>query len=90
MSDADALRRSPLSRTVSRDGYSVRIDIYKSVCNGWLLQIVDLYGNLTGWNELFVTDQAALDEALRAIEEENITSFIGSVSGDFPWPMNEC
>ncbi len=89
MRDADTPRISPLSRTVSRDGYSVQIDIYEDVNGGWLLQVVDLCGNLTGWNELFETDRAALDEALRAIEEEGITSFIGLISGNFPWPINE-
>lgn len=89
MRDADTPGKSPLSRTVSRDGYSVRIDIYEYVDGGWLLQVADLCGNLTGWNEIFVTDRTALDEAMRAIEEEGITSFIGFISANFPWSANE-
>lgn len=89
MSDVDDHRISPLSRTVSRDGYSVRIDIYEDDDGRWLLQVVDLCGNLTGWYESFITDRAAFDEAVRAIEVEGITSFIGFVSGNFPWPANE-
>ena len=85
MSVTDSSRVSSLSRTVTRDGYSVSIDIHEDDEGGWLLQLVDLCGNLTGWNKSFETDRAALDEAMRAIEEEGITSFIGSVSDNFPW-----
>lgn len=80
---------SPLSRVVSRDGYSVEVRIFEDGEAAWLLQIVDDQGCMTGWIESFAADQAALDEALRAIEEEGIVTFIGSISGDFPWPVNE-
>jgi hypothetical protein len=80
---------SSLSRVVSRDGYCVEVRIYEDGEASWLLQIVDEQGCMTGWIESFVSDQAAFDEAMRAIEEEGITSFVGSVSDDFPWPANE-
>jgi hypothetical protein len=38
---------------------------------------------------LSFTERAALDEAVSAIQEEGIASFIGSVSGDYPWPADE-
>jgi hypothetical protein len=82
-------RMSSLSRVVARDGYCVEVRIHEDGEAAWLLQIVDDQGCLTGWIESFVTDQAAFDEAMRAIEEEGITSFIGSVSGNLPWPANE-
>ena len=82
-------RMSPLSRVVSRDGYSVEVRIFEDGEAAWLLQIVDDQGCITGWIESFISDQAAFDQAIRAIEQEGIASFIGSVSGDFPWPANE-
>jgi hypothetical protein len=80
---------SPLSRVVSRDGHRVEVRIYEDGEAEWLLQIVDDQGCMTGWIESFVSDQAAFDEAMRAIEQEGIRTFIGSVSGTFPWPANE-
>lgn len=89
MAVADTARMSPLSRVVSRDGCCVEVRIYEEGEAAWLLQVVDDHGCMTGWIEPFLTDQAALDEAMRAIDEKGIRSFIGSVSGDFPWPANE-
>ena len=80
---------SSWSRVVARDGYCVEVRIYEDGEAAWLLQIVDDRGCMTGWIEPFVTDQAALDEAMKAIEEEGIMSFIGSTQGGFPWPVNE-
>jgi hypothetical protein len=89
MATPGSAHMSSLSRVVSRDGYCVEVRIYEDGEAAWLLQIVDDQGCMTGWIESFVSDQAAFDEAMRAIEEEGITSFIGSVSGAFPWPANE-
>lgn len=77
---------SPLSRTGSRDEQTVHIDIFEDAEGGWLLQVVDDRGNLTGWTESFATERAALDEAVSAINDEGIASFVASLSGDFPWP----
>jgi hypothetical protein len=80
-----AFRVSPLSRTVSRDGYTVHIHIFKGDRGGWLLEVVDPAGYMTGWTKSFRTDQAALDEAAQAIEKEGITSFLRRFSSEFPW-----
>ena len=74
-----------MSRRVSRDGYTVHIHIFKGTRGKWLLEVIDPAGYMTGWTKSFATDQAALDEAIQAIEEEGITSFIGRLSGEFPW-----
>jgi uncharacterized protein len=63
---------------VSRDGTIVEIQIYEDGKGGWLLEIVDEFGNSTVWDESFLTDQAALTEALKTIEREGIASVIGS------------
>jgi len=38
---------------------------------------VDEYDNSTVWDDTFDTDQLALEEALKVIEEESIHAFVG-------------
>ena len=72
---------SPLNRTVSRDGRSVEVEIYRAENEDWLLEVVDQHGNSTVWNDRFPTDQSALDEALRTIDEQGIDAVIGPPPG---------
>ena len=51
--------------TVREDGTEVRIDIYRLETTDWSLEVVDEAGTSTVWDDLFPTDQAALDEALK-------------------------
>lgn len=76
--DAQTPKHSPLTQSVTRDGKSVRVDIYEDGEGGWLLEIVDEYWNSTAWDEPFSTDQEALEEALKTIDEEGIDSLIGA------------
>jgi hypothetical protein len=41
----------------------------------WSLKVVAGNGSLTFWDEVFTSDKAALDEALKTIEEDGIASF---------------
>ena len=72
---------SPLAQSVTRDGKTVQVDIYQDGEGGWLLEVVDDYGNSTVWDDSFVSDREALDEALKTIDEEGIDSLIGGPSG---------
>jgi uncharacterized protein len=72
---------SPLNRTASRDGRSVDVEIYRAENEGWILEVVDEHGNSTVWDDLFLTDQAALDEAMRTIDEQGIDAVIGPPPG---------
>jgi uncharacterized protein len=74
-------KHSPLAQSVTRDGKTVRVDIYEDGEGGWLLEVVDEYGNSTVWDAPFATDQEALDEALNTIDKDGIDSLIGSPSG---------
>lgn len=74
----DAPSRSTLCQQVIRDGMVVKIEISKNGESGWLLEIVDEFGNLTVWADVFPTDSAALAEALNTIDNEGITSMIGN------------
>ncbi|MGA8148022.1 MAG: hypothetical protein WB870_10665, partial [Gallionellaceae bacterium] len=67
-------KHSALSRSVTRNGETVRIEIYEDGEGGWLLEVVDKHWNTTAWNEPFNSDREALDEALKAIDEEGIES----------------
>lgn len=79
MTDDDQYpEHSPLGQSLTRDGKTVRVEIYEDGEGGWLLEVVDEYGNSTVWDEPFHSDRAALDEALKTIDEEGIDSLIGA------------
>jgi len=66
---------SPLSRVVKKDGHRVDVRIYRLEDTEWSLEIVASDNNSTVWDDLFASDEAALSEALNAIEEDGIESF---------------
>jgi hypothetical protein len=67
---------SGLSRTTRVDGQDYKIDIYRlETETNWSLEVVDRHGTSTVWDDQFDTDQAALDEVLRAIREEGAAAF---------------
>ncbi|QWN22614.1 hypothetical protein DGM98_01765 [Xanthomonas citri] len=63
------------------NGRTVRLEIYREPNTDWILEVVDEFNNPTIWNDLFATGQATLDEALRTIPDEGISSLIGPPSG---------
>ena len=67
---------SPLSQSVTRNGVEVRVEIYGDSQGGWILEIVDAENTSHVWDEHFATDQLALTEALRALDEEPL-EFLG-------------
>lgn len=67
---------SPLSQSVTRNGVEVRVEIYGDSQGGWILEIVDAENASHVWDEHFETDQQALTEALRALDEEPL-EFLG-------------
>ncbi len=81
MTEEYVLKMSDLCQSLTRDGKAVRVDIYGDGGDGWLLEVVDEHGNSLVWNDLFSSDQAALDEVLKSIEDDGIDSLIGPSSG---------
>lgn len=74
MSDEYRIIHSPLERRISERGISIEVLIYRGEDDaGWILEVVDHTGGSTVWEEAFVSDRAALDEALRTIESEGIS-----------------
>jgi hypothetical protein len=68
-SQGPELIESPLSQSVTRDGVAVRIEIYGYADGGWILEVVDADSASHVWEARFETDQQALAEALRALDE---------------------
>jgi hypothetical protein len=69
--------KSPLSQSLTRNGLTVRVEIYVDYpSDRWILELVDAQGTSHVWDERFETDQQALDEALRALDEEPL-EFLG-------------
>lgn len=77
MSEEFVLKMSDLCQALTRDGKTVEVEIYGDGADGWLLEVVDEFGNSTLWNDSFGSEQAALDEVLKTIEEEGMDSLIG-------------
>jgi len=78
MTDEIELIHSPLTRTHSADGHTLRIQIYRSPGSPWVLEIVDELGTSTVWDEAFDTDTVALAAAFVAIETEGVHTFVTS------------
>ena len=64
------LIQSPLSQTVTRNGVTAEVHIYKGADSDWILEMVDAAGTSHVWDNEFETDQQAFDEAMRALDEE--------------------
>ena len=65
-----ALIHSPLNQSLTHNGVTVEIHIYKGHGSNWILELVDAAGNSHVWDDQFETDEAAFTEALRALDEE--------------------
>jgi hypothetical protein len=84
MNNEPEVKRSPLCRTIERDGFSVEVEIYESGDGGWILEAVDKFNNSTVWDDYFKTDQDALDELMDTIEQEGIQCLVSSE----PWQQS--
>jgi len=77
MMDEVDLIYSDHCQSVTRDGKTVKVEIYSSGKNDWILEVVDVDGNSTVWDDPFPTDAEAYKEFQRTLEEEGIDSVIG-------------
>jgi hypothetical protein len=81
--DDPEIEESPLSGIVSREGVSVRVEIYRLVegDRSWTLEVIDPEGGSTVWDDRFATDQDAYDEFYRTLEVDGIRSFLEEQPG---------
>ena len=77
MYDENDLIYSPLQQTYIANGQRVEIHIYRMPDTDWSLEVVDVCGNSTVWDDLFKTDQQAFDTVMKELQEEGIEAFIG-------------
>ena len=71
------IESSRLCGSVTRDGITVRVEIYRLVGRNesWSLEVIDQEGASTVWDETFSKDQDAYAEFSRTLETEGIRSF---------------
>ena len=58
------------------EGHEYSIEIYRiDTIPQWSLEVVHEDGTSTVWDDLFDIDQEALDEVMKAIQEEGLGAF---------------
>ena len=68
---------SGLSRTVTLQGASVEVKIYRLEHDPkWAMEVVNENGTSTVWDNLFDTDEEALQAFQLALDEEGIDAFL--------------
>ena len=78
MTEEYEIKYSTLCQKVTSDEKAVQVYIYEDGKDGWILEVVDEYGNSTVWDDPFKTDDEALDEVFNTIEKESILALIGT------------
>jgi len=77
MDDETKLITSRLSRTITREGITVDVHIYRSEGDPeWVLEVVDHDGASTVWEDTFATEQDALNEVFQTIAVEGMSSLL--------------
>lgn len=77
MDDGKEFYESELSKEVEIGQIKLTIIARHREKEGWELFVVNDYGVSTNWNECFQSAQEAINEALRAINEEGVEDFMG-------------
>ena len=76
MDDDYELVMSPLNREITMSNTTINVLIYRGPNDQrWTLEVEDERGGSTVWSDPFLTDEEALDEVLRVIEEDGIACF---------------
>ena len=69
---------SSLSRRVTRDGITVKVEIVLEGETEWSLEVVNAKNTSIVWDELFPTDEDAYAEFERTVAEEGMRTFLDS------------
>ena len=77
MNDDYEVKMSPLSQRKEIEGKAIEVQIYEDDDGGWLLEVVDEFGNSTVWDDSFETDVEAMNELEKTIREDGVGSLIG-------------
>ena len=78
MQDRDPdLVTSGLSRTITVDGVTVEVNIYRLEHDAqWALEVVNAEGTSTVWDAVFETDEEALEAFQLTVQEEGMEAFL--------------
>ena len=81
--DTPEIEYSPLCERVTRDGITVRVEIYRLVGRGegWSLEVVDERGGSIVWDGTFAKDEDAYTEFYRTLGLEGIRSIAEPAPG---------
>lgn len=63
------------SGSVTRDGVTIQLCIYRLAHTKWTLEVVDAEGTSFVWDEEFETDDDALAEFERTVQESGMLEF---------------
>ena len=86
MSDPDPkILKSPLSNMFTSDGITVRVEIYRvEGAQGWTLELIDPNWNSVVWDELFATEDEAMEEFLTGVQDVGLASLLEPDDDDPP------
>lgn len=76
--DENDLIYSEHCQSFAKEGKTVRVRIYSSGRDDWILEVVDERGTSTVWDEPFRTDDEAFIEFQRTLLTEGIDAMIGA------------
>lgn len=76
MTATDPEADAAIVHIVEENGRRLRIVVTPGEQRGWALEIDDLAGNRTVWEDGFATSEAALAEGFDAIAEQGVAFFI--------------
>ncbi|MGC4024408.1 MAG: hypothetical protein QM744_04185 [Mesorhizobium sp.] len=69
--------RSPLSQTVTSDGITIEVEIFRFEDeDGWTLELVDEEWNSTVYHDKFETDQAAWEAFQEDLKAEGLEALL--------------
>jgi len=80
MSDVIPFPTPETVKALEQDGKTVEARVYNNGEGGWVLEIVDHFGNSTVFDDPYASAKEALDIAQLAVEQEGIDEFIGNKS----------
>jgi hypothetical protein len=81
--DDRQLETSPLNGEYTRDGVTVRLEIYRLPrwSKGWALEVINREGGATIWDGTFASDREAYREFRIILATEGISAFLGHPAG---------
>ena len=81
--DGRQLETSPLNGEYTKDGVTVRLEIYRLPrwSEGWALEVINREGGATIWDGTFASDRDAYREFRTILATEGIGAFLGHPAG---------